>query len=69
MANGIDTSTTLADTKISAVGAICFGVVSVARLVVTDRAELGGVVEVVSSTLAVGHKYFTAFTGIVGLYT
>ena len=70
MANGIDAShkeelnirttcTALADTYISAIQAIFFGVVSIAQSVeVTDSAVLGGVVEVVSLILAVGHKTF-----------
>ena len=33
----------------------------------TDSAVLGGVVEVVSSIPAVGHKKFSAFSGIVDL--
>ena len=49
-----------------------FGVVSIAQLVkVTDSAVLGGVVEVVSSIPAVGHKIsfnFSAFSGIVDLF-
>ena len=45
-----------------------FEVVSIAQLVeVTDSAVLGGVAEVVSSNPTVGHKYFSAFTGIVDL--
>ena len=43
-------------------------VVSIAQLVeVTDSAVLGGVVEVVSSIPAVGHKIFSAFSGKVDL--
>ena len=34
---------------------------------VTDSAVLGGVVEVVSSIPAVGHKIFSAFSGIIDL--
>ena len=42
------------------------GVVSIAQLVeVTDSAVLGGVVEVVSSIPVMGHKIFSAFSGIV----
>ena len=49
----------LADTYISAIRTIFFGVVSIAQLVeVTDSAMLDGVVEVVSSIPAVGHKIF-----------
>ena len=44
------------------------GVVSIAQLVeVTDSAVLDGVVEVVSSIPAVGHKIFSAFSSIVDL--
>ena len=43
-------------------------VVSIAQLVEsTDSAVPGGVVEVVSSIPAVGHKIFSAFSGIVDL--
>ena len=60
--------TALADTCISAIRAIFFGIVSIAQLVeVRDRAVLGGVAVVVSSNLTVGHKIFPAFTGIVDL--
>ena len=53
------TCTTLADTYISAIRTIFFGVVSIAQVVeVTDSALLGDVVEVVSSIPAVGHKIF-----------
>ena len=63
------TCTALADTYISAIRTIFFGVVSIAQLVeVADSAVLGGVVEVVSSIPTVGHKnIFSAFTGIVDL--
>ena len=45
-----------------------FGVVSIAQLVeVTDSAVLGVVAEVVSPNPTVGHKIFSAFTGIVDL--
>ena len=45
-----------------------FGVVSIAQLVeVTDSVVLGDVSEVMSSNPTVGHKYFSAFTGIVDL--
>ena len=45
-----------------------FGVVSMPQLVeVKDSAVLGGVVEGLSSSPAVGHKYFLTFTGIVDL--
>ena len=51
------TWTALADTYISAIRTIFFGVVSIAQLVeVTDSAVLGGVAEVVSSNPTVGHK-------------
>ena len=51
--------TALADTYISAIRTIFFGVVSIAQLVeVTDSAVLGGIVEVVSSIPAVGQKIF-----------
>ena len=44
------------DTYISAIRTIVLGVVSIAQLVeMTDSAVLGGVVEVVSSNLTVGH--------------
>ena len=57
--NSSTTCTTLADTYISAIRTIFFGVVSTAQLVeVTNSAVLGGVVEVVSSIPAVGHKIF-----------
>ena len=53
------TCTALADTYISAIRTIFIGVVLKAQLVeVTDSAVLGGVVEVVSSIPAVGHKIF-----------
>ena len=49
--------TALANTYISAIRTIFFGVVSIAQLVeVTDSAVLGGVAEVVSSNPMVGHK-------------
>ena len=42
-----------------------FGVVSILQLAeVTDCVVLGGVVKV----LSLGHKYFSAFTGIVDIY-
>ena len=51
--------TALADTYISAIRTIFFGVVSIAQLVeVADSAMLDGVVEVVSSIPAVDHKIF-----------
>ena len=58
--NSNTTCTILADTYISAIRTIFFGgVVSIAQLVeVTESAVLGGVVEVVSSIPAVGHKIF-----------
>ena len=59
MKNSNTTCTSLADTYISAIRTIFFGVVSIAQLVeVTDSAVVGGVVEVVSSIPAVGHKIF-----------
>ena len=62
------TCTALADTYISAIRTIIFGVVSIVQLVeVTDSAVLGGVVVVVSSNLTLGHKKISAFTGIVDL--
>ena len=50
-----------------------FGVVSVLQLAeVTDCVVLGGVVKVllggVVKVLSLGHKYFSAFTGIVDIY-
>ena len=58
----------LANTYISAIRTIFFGVVSIAQLVeVTDSAVLGGVAEVVSSNPRWVIKYFSAFTGIVDL--
>ena len=55
--NSNTTCTALADIYISGIRTIIFGVVSVAQLVeVADSAVLGGVVEVVSSILAVGNK-------------
>ena len=49
----------ISHTNISAMRTIFSGVVSIAQLVeVTDSAVLGGVVEVVSSIPAVGHKMF-----------
>ena len=66
--NSNTTCTALADTYISAIRTIFLGVVSIAQLVeVTDSAVLGGVVEVVSSIPVVGHKIFSAFSGIVDL--
>ena len=60
--------TALANTYISAIRTIFFGVVSIAQLVeVTDSAVLGGVAEVVSSNPRWVIKYFSAFTGIVDL--
>ena len=45
------------------------GVASIVQLIeVTDCAVLGGVVEVVSLNPAVGHKYFSAITGILISY-
>ena len=58
----------LADTYISAIQTIFFGVVSIAQLVqVTDSAVLGGVAEVVSLNPRWAIKYFSACTGIVDL--
>ena len=58
----------LANTYISAIRTIFFGVVSIAQLVeVTDSAVLGGVSEVVSSNPRWVIKIFSAFTGIVDL--
>ena len=55
--NSIYDCTALANTYISAIRTIFFGVVSIAQLVeVTDSAVLGGVAEVVSSNPTVGHK-------------
>ena len=66
--NSNTTCTALADTYISAIRKIFFGVVSIAQMVeVTDSAVLGGIVEVMSSIPAVGHKIFSAFSGIVDL--
>ena len=60
--------TALANTYISAIRTIVFGVVSMAQLVeVTDSAVLGGVAEVVSLNPKWVIKYFSAFTGIVDL--
>ena len=57
--NSNTTCTALADTYIGAIRTIFFWVVSMAQLVeVTDSLVLGGVVEVVSSIPAVGHKIF-----------
>ena len=57
--NSNTTCTALTDTYISAIRTIFFRVVSIAQLVeVTDSAVLGGIVEVVSSIPAVGHKIF-----------
>ena len=51
------TCTALADTYISAIQTIFFGVVSIGQLVeVADSAVLYGVVEVMSWTPIVGHK-------------
>ena len=51
------TCTALADTYINAIRTIFFVVVSIAQLVeVADSAELGDVVEVVSSIHTVGHE-------------
>ena len=62
------TCTALANTYISAIRTIFFGVVSIAQLVeVTDSAVLGGVAEVVSSNPRWVIKIFSAFTGIVDL--
>ena len=66
--NSNTTCTALADTYISAIRTIFLGVVSIAQLVeVTDSAVLGGVVEVVSSIPAMGHKKNSAFFGKVDL--
>ena len=60
--------TALANTYISAIRTIFFGVVSIAQSVeVTDSAVLGGVAEVVSSNPSWAIKYFSAFSGIVDL--
>ena len=60
--------TALANTYISALRTIFFGVVSIEKLVeVTDSAVLGSVAEVVSSNPRWVIKYFSAFTGIVDL--
>ena len=60
--------TALANTYVSAIRTIFFGVVSMAQLVeVTDSAVLGGVAEVESSNPRWVIKYFSAFTGIVDL--
>ena len=57
--NSNTTCTALADTYISAIQTIFLGDVSIAQLVVvTDSALLGGIIEVVSSIPAVGHKIF-----------
>ena len=57
--NSNTTCTALADTYIRAIRTIFFEVVSIAQLgKVSDSAVLGGVVEVVSSIPAVGHKLF-----------
>ena len=59
--------TALADTCISAIGTISFGIVSIGQLVeVTDSAVLGGVVEVVSSIPAMDHKIFFSICQIIG---
>ena len=53
---------------ISAIEQSLLRVVSIAQLVaVTDSAVLGGAVEVVSSIPAMGHKIFSAFSGVVDL--
>ena len=55
--NSNTTCTVLDDTYISAIRTIFLGVVSIPQLVeVTDSAVLGGIVEVMSSIPAVGHK-------------
>ena len=60
--------TALANTYVSAIRTIFFGVDSMAQLVeVTDSAVLGGVAEVVSWNPRWVIKYFSAFTGIVDL--
>ena len=60
--------TALANTYMSAIRTIFFGVVSIAQLVeVTNCAVLGGAAEVVSSNPRWVIKYFSAFTGIVVL--
>ena len=60
--------TALANTYVSAIRTIFFGVVSMAQLVeVTDSAMLGGVAEVASSNPRWVITYFSAFTGIVDL--
>ena len=66
--NSNTTCTALADSYISAIRIIFFGIGSIAQLVeVTDSAVLGDVVEVVSSIPVVGHKIFSAISGIVDL--
>ena len=66
--NSNTTCTALADTYITGMRTIFLGVISIAQLVeVTDSAVLGGVVEVVSSIPAVGHKIFFSIFGIVDL--
>ena len=61
--------TALANTYVSAIRTMFFGVVSMAQLVeVTNSAVLGGVAEVVSSNPRWVIKYFSAFTGIVDLF-
>ena len=58
----------IANTYISAIRTIFYGVVSIAQSVeVTDSAVLGGVAEVVSSNPRWAIKYFSAFSGIVDL--
>ena len=55
--NSIYEVTASADTYISAIRTIFFGVFSIVQLVeVADSAVLGGIVEVVSSIPTVGHK-------------
>ena len=62
------TCTALANTYISVIRTIFFGVVSIAQSVeVTDSAVLGGVAEVVSSNPSWAIKIFSAFPGIVDL--
>ena len=61
--NTYTTCTALADTYISAIRTILFGVVSIAQLgEVTDSAVLGGVAEVLSSNPTVGGKIFKVFS-------
>ena len=57
--NSNTTCTAFADTCVSVIRTIFFGVVSIAQLVeMTGSAVLGGVVEVVSLIPAVGHNIF-----------